>query len=137
MDGGNVGTLMNDQELRAWLDAYGKAWESNDPDAAMQLFTEDARYYETPFDEPSHGREGVRSYWAGATGSQSDISFTYEIIATLPHRGIARWSAEFTRVTSGKRVKLDGVFVLDFDSDGLCRVLREWWHRLDDQRQDT
>ena len=128
---------MNEIELRTWLDAYGRAWEFTDPDAAMRLFTEDARYYETPFDEPLHGREGVRSYWAGATGSQRDISFTYEILATLPHRGIARWSAEFTRLANGKRMKLDGVFVLDFDNHGLCRVLREWWHALDGPPQDA
>jgi ketosteroid isomerase-like protein len=125
--------MMTEQELRAWLDAYGRAWESNDPDAVMQLFTEDARYYETPFDEPFQGSEGVRSYWAGATGSQRDISFSYEVLATLPHRGIARWSAEFTRLASGKRVNLDGVFVLDFAEDGRCRALREWWHASDKQ----
>jgi hypothetical protein len=26
-------------------------------------------------------------------------------------------------------VRLDGVFVLEFSEDGLCRSLREWWHR--------
>lgn len=128
---------MTEQELRTWLDAYGGAWETADPDAAMQLFTEDARYYETPFEEPLLGREGVRSYWALATGTQRDISFTYEILAALPRRGMAWWSAEFTRRATGEHIQLDGVLVLDFTDDGLCRVLREWWHALERQSRNA
>jgi hypothetical protein len=26
---------------------------------------------------------------------------------------------------------LDGIFLLDFDETGLCRELREWWHRVE------
>ena len=46
-----------------WLRNYGKAWEEAAPQRAGELFTEDCRYYETPFSEPEIGRDGVAKYW--------------------------------------------------------------------------
>jgi hypothetical protein len=128
---------MTEEQLREWLDRYGQAWEACNPDAAAALFSEDAEYYETPFGPPSRGRQGVRAYWAAATGSQRDVSFTHQILSVSADRGIARWAAEFTRLAAGKRMRLDGVFVLDFGEDGLCRTLREWWHHTESTGQDA
>ena len=120
---------MTEKQFRDWLESYGRAWEGCDPDAAAALFSDAAEYYETPFGAPCLGREGIREYWLGATGSQRDISFTHQILSLASNMGIARWAAEYTRVASGRRVCLNGIFVLIFDEDGSCSTLREWWHR--------
>ncbi len=119
---------MDRESFENWLDAYGKAWESRDPQAAARLFTDDAPYYETPFDEPARAREGISEYWAGATGSQRDVSFSSEVLAVTEDRGIARWKVDFTRISSDAPVKLDGIFLVEMNSDGLCTEFREWWH---------
>lgn len=120
---------MTKSQLHAWLERYGQAWETRDADAAAALFAEAAAYYETPFGKPAQGKEGVRAYWCAATGHQSNVRFRHEILSATGDAGIARWWAEFTRVPSGAKVQLDGVFLLEFDAEGLCRTLREWWHR--------
>lgn len=120
---------MTEKRLRDWLEAYGRAWMSRDADTAANLFSADVAYYETPFGEPARGRTGVYRYWSAATGAQRDITFRYEILAVTASGGIVRWSADFTRIASGARVQLDGVLLLEFDEEGLCRRLREWWHR--------
>ncbi len=122
---------MNEADLQTWLEAYRQAWETRDPDAAAALFSKDAEYYETPFAPPAKGRPGVRDYWANATRAQVDVAFSYEVLSVAEDRGIARWWASFTRVSSGAKVDLDGVFLLEFDGEGLCRELREWWHRAE------
>lgn len=122
---------MTEQQLREWLDGYGRAWTARDPDTAAALFSESAEYYETPFGAPCRGRDGVWEYWRGATVSQRDISFTHEILSVVSNIGIARWTAELTNA-AGKRVRLDGIFVLVFADDGLCDTLREWWHSTSD-----
>lgn len=119
---------MNETELQSWLERYGRAWERRDPDAAAALFSRDAVYYETPFVAPAQGRDGVRAYWTHATRNQTDISFSHEMLSVTRYRGIARWRARYTRRSSGVSASLDGIFVLEFDDDGLCRELREWWH---------
>lgn len=120
---------MNLSDLERWLERYGRAWIERDPVAAAALFTGDARYYETPFDPPLAGRAAIRAYWEDVPGSQRDISFTSRAIAVVGATAVAAWRAAFTRVPSGRRVELDGVFVLAFDEAGACCELREWWHR--------
>jgi uncharacterized protein (TIGR02246 family) len=115
--------------VEAWLTRYGRAWETMDPDGAVQLFTEDATYRETPFDEVMRGREAIRTYWAEIPEYHRDISFGSEVLAIQDDHAVARWWFWLTRVKTGVRSRTDGVFVLQFDrTSGLCRSLREWWH---------
>lgn len=119
------------EAFASWLDNYGRAWETGDADAAAALFAPDATYHETPFNAPMVGREAIHAYWFdGASTTQSDIAFTYEILAVESDRGIAHWTARFVRVPSGNRVRLDGVLAARFDGD-LCIEFREWWHRAE------
>lgn len=119
---------MNRAELENWLRAYGQAWERRDPAAAARLFAQRIRYYETPFAEPVVGRRGIVEYWAAATRGQRDVVFSSEIVALAGDNAVVRWSAEFIRVASGRRRRLDGIMLLRFDDRGLCTQLREWWH---------
>ena len=120
-----------------WLQRYGDAWERADPAAAAQLFTEDCQYFETPFSPPACGREGVLRYWSAVPEGQTDVSFRFRLLAVQSSTVIAHWSASFTRRANGSSVALDGVFVLEFDERGLCRTLREWWHREESPPQSA
>ena len=119
---------MDPAALDSWLGAYKRAWEDRDPEAAADLFAADATYHETPFDEPSRGRDGVFEYWSGATRAQRDVRFSYEILATTENGGVAHWRASFARPPAKDRVELDGVFLVELDADGRCTEFREWWH---------
>jgi hypothetical protein len=114
--------------LEAWLARYEQAWEQRDPAQAAALFSENAPYHEMPFAAPKAGRAGIRDYWATVTADQRDVDFKSQVVAVNGQTGVARWSARLTSAASGARVELDGVFVLQFDGDGLCNELREWWH---------
>jgi hypothetical protein len=120
---------MQEETFKSWLDAYGRAWETRDPQAAADLFTQDAIYQEIPFDEPFRGRSAILEYWSDVPRSQEQIQFGYEILAVTENAGIARWWASFVRIPSGTRVKLDGIFVVALDETNRCREFREWWHR--------
>jgi uncharacterized protein (TIGR02246 family) len=119
---------MDPTQLERWLAAYGQAWETKDPEAAVRLFSEDATYQETPFDEPMRGREAIRAYWAQVPEHHREISFGSEVLYVDGSPGIAHWWASYTNVKTGEPTKLDGIFLLEFDDSGLCRSLREWWH---------
>lgn len=123
---------MDTRAFDGWLRAYGRAWEARDPEAAADLFTEDASYYETPFDPPATGRSAILNYWSAVPRYQRDISFRYQILAVTEDQGIARWWASFTRVENGRRVELDGVFLVTMDESDRCATFREWWHRRED-----
>jgi uncharacterized protein (TIGR02246 family) len=114
--------------VEAWLAKYKEAWEQRDAERAAALFTETAAYHEMPFDAPKAGRAGVREYWSTVTADQRDVSFDSQLIAVTGQTAVARWSARLKSASSGARIELDGVFILTFERDGLCKELREWWH---------
>ena len=110
------------------MTAYGRASAENDPQASANLFAENARYYENPFEEPIVGREAIYEYWNKGAQNLKDKEAFFEILAINGNTGIARWQSGFTVVESGKRLALDCLFVVEFDDEGLCQSFREWWH---------
>lgn len=115
--------------FKTWMDAYGQAWESRDPQAAADLFAEDGTYQVTPFLEPIRGRQGIFEYWSHVAQTEKDIRFGYEVLSLTPEAGIARWWASFVRVPPGLQTKLDGIFLICLDANCRCKSLREWWHK--------
>lgn len=126
---------MNHDTFKSWLDAYGRAWETRDPQAAADLFTEDATYQETPFAEPMRGRSAILAYWSHVPRTQDHIRFGYEILAVTNDVGVAHWWASFVRIPSQVQVKLDGIFVVSLDAENRCKEFREWWHRQENKPQ--
>lgn len=117
---------MDLEQLGGWLDLYGRAWEEADPDAAAELFAEEATYRETPFSEVMRGREAIRAYWQQIPDHQRDIRFEHDVVSVSP--AVVRWRASYVRRRDGERVDLDGVFLLAFDPENRCSSLLEWWH---------
>jgi hypothetical protein len=123
---------MTPSAFARWLDAYGRAWEIRDPQAAADLFTEDSSYQVRPFLEPMRGRQAIFEYWTNVAQTEQNIHFGYEILAVTPEHGIARWWASFVIVPPGLQTKLDGIFLISLDENGRCHSLREWWHKQQD-----
>lgn len=119
---------MSENGVQSWLSAYGRAWEQKEIDTFLGLFTHDVRYYWTPFEEPKQGRERLAQAFESAVARQESIKFRSTVLCADGQRGLAHWHCSFDRVPGGRRVELDGVFQMEFDSDGRCRVFREWWH---------
>jgi len=115
-------------DFAKWLEEYGRASENNEPRASADLFSHDAKYYETPFDKPMVGRDAIYEYWNKGAQNLKDKESTFQILSVKDNVGIARWQAKFASVQSGKRMALDCVFLVEFDEDGKCREFREWWH---------
>jgi hypothetical protein len=115
--------------FESWLEAYGKAWESRDAEAAAALFAEDGTYQVTPFLAPMRGRKAILEYWLGVARTEENIRFGYEILVSNSEINIARWSASFVIAPHGLQTKLDGIFLISLDEEGRCKSLREWWHK--------
>ena len=120
---------MDNTSFRNWLDAYGRAWQERNPQAAEELYAEDGTYQVTPFLEPMRGRKAIRAYWDEVTATEKDIRFSCEILVTTEAFGVARWRASFERTPPGLQTKLDGIFLIELDASGKCTSLREWWHK--------
>ena len=55
---------MNRNDVMRWVGGYERAWRNGDLDAVAELFTEDAHYRPSPYEEAEIGHAGsVRSAW--------------------------------------------------------------------------
>jgi ketosteroid isomerase-like protein len=112
-------------DVVAWAEAYRKAWEERDADAAAQLFTEDAEYRDQSFTEPRQGRAGVHEYWSTVTATQSDVSVRMGRPFVDGNRAVVEFWTNMKN--DGQDVTLAGALLLEFAEDGSCRRLREYW----------
>jgi hypothetical protein len=109
-----------------WLEAYGRAWEGRDPDAAADLFTEDASYAWGPFEEPLRGQGAIRRRWAEATEAQRNVRFGSEVLGAVDAGAVARWWCAFA--VGEAHIELEGIFLVSLTADERCRDFREWWN---------
>jgi ketosteroid isomerase-like protein len=108
-----------------WVEAYRRAWEERDADAAAALFTEDSEYRTQPFLDPYRGQAGVHGYWTQVTATQEEVG----VRMGRPFVDGDRVTVEFwTAMTNdGTDITLAGALLLRFAADGRCARLREYW----------
>lgn len=115
------------QDVRSVIDVYIKAWEQQDPDLIVTIFTEDATYHERVLEAPIPDREAIRAYWESkVVGAQANITCTLLDLFVDGDTAIAEWLATFDDVAQGVRKRMREVAILDF-RDGQIASLREYW----------
>ena len=109
------------------MDVYIRAWETQDPDLIVTIFTEAATYHERVLRDPIPDREAIRQYWQDkVVGAQANITCRLLNLYLDGDTAIAEWQAEFDDVDEGVRKRMQEIAVLDFEGD-LIAHLREYW----------
>lgn len=119
---------MNEDNFNNWLNKLKIAWEAKNPQKVADLCAEKLLYYETPFLPPFRTREDVMKEWEKVPGTQKDIKFNYEILSVDKKWGIAHFIAKFTRVPSGEKAEIDGIFKIALDEENLCKEFCQWFN---------
>lgn len=124
---------MTRDDVQAWLDRYIAAWQTYDPGAIGDLFTDDAEYRFHPSDPPVVGRGAIVRAWLEPDGDASgrDEPGTYEAryepYAVDGERAVATgWSRYYddpSRATV--RTVYDNAYLLRFGPDGRCASFTE------------
>ncbi|MFI7126043.1 nuclear transport factor 2 family protein [Nonomuraea sp. NPDC050153] len=115
------------QDVREVLDVYIRAWEGQDPDLIITIFTEDATYHERVLEAPIPNREAIREYWESkVVASQANIKCELLNLYLDGSTAIAEWEAEFDDVAQRVRKRMREIAVLDFEGRQIA-ALREYW----------
>ena len=127
---------MDHAAAQDWLDRYVAAWESYDPDAIADLFSEDVAYRYYPHGEPVVGRDAVVASWLGE-GEADDASTrddpgtyaaTYSPVAVDGDVVVATGTSSYRDQPDGPVVRVyDNCFVMRFDGAGRCREFTEYY----------
>ena len=120
-------TSLTKQEVREALDTYIRAWETQDPNLIVTIFTPAATYHERVMGDPIPDREAIRAYWQSkVVEAQANITCELLNLYLDGDTAIAEWLAEFDDVAQGVRKRMKEIAVLEFDGP-LIASLREYW----------
>jgi hypothetical protein len=115
------------QQARAVVDVYIKAWETQDPDLIVTIFTGSATYHERVLHDPIPDRAAIHQYWQSkVVGAQANIRCELLSLYLDGETAIAEWEAEFDDLVQGVRKRMREIAVLDFEGR-LISSLREYW----------
>jgi ketosteroid isomerase-like protein len=120
---------LDHQTVRRWLDDYVRAWESYDPSAIGELFSEDATYAWHPWDKGDDvvsGRAAIVEAWLADKDKPGTYKAAYAPIAVDGDVAVATGQSQYFDKASGALQKeFHNCFVMRFDSEGRCREFTE------------
>jgi ketosteroid isomerase-like protein len=115
------------EHVREVLATYIRAWERQDPDLIVTIFTESATYHERVLEDPIADREAIRRYWQDkVVAAQASIRCELLSVYVDGDTAIAEWEAEFDDLAAGVRKRMREIAVLVFEGH-LITSLREYW----------
>jgi uncharacterized protein (TIGR02246 family) len=115
---------MERSDVEAWVDRYRGAWESNDADEIVALFTADAEYSTSPDMTPWSGTTDIVSRWLERRDERGETEFRYNVIAVDGDLGVVRGWTSY-RTTPQRRYH--NLWLVTLDDAGRCRSFVEWW----------
>jgi uncharacterized protein (TIGR02246 family) len=125
--GGKAGVTLTREHVQGVLDVYVRAWQTQDPDLIVTIFTPEATYHERVLGDPIPDREAIRRYWVDkVVNAQANITCRVLKVYVDGDTAIAEWLAEFDDVAQGVRKRMREIAVLEF-SGPLISSLREYW----------
>ena len=112
---------MDRDEVMRWVAGYERAWREGDRDAVRTLFTEDARYRPSPYDESRVGHAAIEAFWLDDEGQ----SFTVDAspVAVEGRSAVVRLEVGYGDPV---RQEYRDLWVLRFADDGRVEDFEEW-----------
>jgi ketosteroid isomerase-like protein len=108
------------------LDAYKRAWERRDVDAAMALYADSAEHRDHPFRDPYVGSNAIRAMWNDIAANETHVEFDAERVWVVGRTVLSSWHAAYTDRTNSDRIRMRGFMTLELDDRRKITRLREW-----------
>ncbi|MEU8820070.1 nuclear transport factor 2 family protein [Actinoplanes sp. NPDC048796] len=112
---------------------YLTAWRKQDPDRLAAIFTEDALYWDKPFQPAIEGLTGIREYWRTEVTSRRAVTVAVESVAYRLDGAHLEWRAVLDHGSDTSKV-VYGFMVLEVDQAGMIRELRECYRSREESR---
>jgi ketosteroid isomerase-like protein len=107
--------------VMAWVAAYERAWRGGDRAAVRTLFTEDARYARSPYDDALAGHAAIEGFWLDDEGSE--FTMTAAPVAVEGDTAVVRVEVHYT---APRDQEYRDLWLLRFAPDGRVADYEEW-----------
>jgi ketosteroid isomerase-like protein len=110
-------------EVEAWVAAYERAWRSPGTDPLAELFTEDASYRLSPYEEPALGVEAIGALWEREREGPDEVfMLSSEVFAVDGDRAVVTVEVRYGDPAARE---FRDLWLLEF-ARGRCARFEEW-----------
>jgi uncharacterized protein (TIGR02246 family) len=110
--------------VRQWLTAYEAAWRTPGTEGLAGIFTDDASYLQSPYDDPVAGLDAIRRMWEQERAGPDEVfTIATEIVAVDGSAAVVR-----AEVRYGDPVHQEyrDLWIIRVGDDGRCGRFEEW-----------
>jgi ketosteroid isomerase-like protein len=110
--------------VRQWLAAYEAAWRAPGTQGLAEIFTDDASYRQSPYQEPVAGLDAIRRMWDEERDGPDEVfTIATDILAVDGPTAVVR--AE-VRYGDPLRQEYRDLWIMRLGGDGRCIGFEEW-----------
>lgn len=114
--------MVDRASVEVWVAAYEQAWRTAGVSLLTTLFTEDAAYRMSPYEEPVRGLAEIGALWERErTGPDEGFEMNWELVAVEGDTAVTRMEVAYA---SGAEYR--DLWIIRFAADGRCREFEEW-----------
>ena len=114
---------MRRDEVTRWLAGYEAAWRTAGTDPLRALFTDEASYRMSPYEEPVVGLPAIAELWeAERDGPDEPFTMQHEIVAVDGDTAVVRVGVRYDQPPGEFR----DLWLIRFAADGRCAAFEEW-----------
>lgn len=115
---------MSHAEASAWVSAYERAWRTAGTEQLRDLFTEEASYRMSPYEEPAVGLAEIDELWdRERQGPDEEFEMAHEIVAVEEDTAVIRVEVHYG---GPEPLEYRDLWIVRIAADGRCREFEEW-----------
>jgi SnoaL-like domain len=110
--------------VHRWVESYEQAWRTPGTDALPLLFTSDATYLQSPYEEPVLGIDAIGRMWdQEREGPDEVFTLLTEVVAVENDRAVVRAEVRYGRPV---RREYRDLWIIQLEADNRCSRFEEW-----------
>lgn len=109
---------MDPENVRRWVAEYERAWREQDSSAVTHLFTDQAHYLDSPYEDPRVGHQAIAAEWNDPRPFTMDV----ESITAAGAHAVVRVKVRYAEPDQ----EYADLWELDFADDGRVTRFVEW-----------
>jgi len=104
-----------------WVASYERAWRADDAGAVADLFTDDAAYRASPYEQSAVGHRAIEAFWSDDAGKE--FSMDAHVVAVDGDVAVVRLDVFYR---APKEQEYRDLWILRFGRDGRVADFEEW-----------
>lgn len=119
--------MVERDDVTRWVEGYERAWTSNEREDIEALFTEEAKYFTSPYRKPWEGHDGIVEGWLERPDEPGRWHFASEVLAIAGELAFVQGRTEYLHEAKD----YSNLWIIRFADDGRASEFTEWWMEIE------